>query len=304
VTQVVLQNVEVLGNDRSIQRDDQGEPQAIAVITLLVTPEQAEQLAMASSDGRLQLALRNRSTWTPSRRGESGRELLIRRPVQMVRTSTGVVRPAQPSRVTVEVYRGPQRSESTVERGGGEDDGTEHGATDGPWLPSCSALVPSGPGPPSRASRPVAQNPTPITVAKGSSVVVEHPSTLERVLITDPEVADAVPVSGTEVVINGHMAGSTTLLLWGLDGSRATYTVRVGAEHRVHPGRAGTASFRDRGHGGRSRELGDPERRPDPAPRGGAGARPRASLSNGSEVVDHISVPDQPRFFSGCASPR
>jgi pilus assembly protein CpaB len=119
VTQVVLQNVEVLGNDRSIQRDAQGEPQAISVITLLVTPEQSEQLAMASTDGRLQLALRNQidldSTET---RGVRVSEL-IRRPVPMVRTSTGVVRPAQPSRVTVEVYRGPQRSESTVERGGG-----------------------------------------------------------------------------------------------------------------------------------------------------------------------------------------
>ena len=119
VTQVVLQNVEVLGNDRSIQRDAQGEPVAISVITLLVTPEQSEQLAMASADGRLQLALRGQidldSTET---RGVRASEL-IRRPVQMVRTSTGVVRPAQPSRVTVEVYRGPQRSESTVERGGG-----------------------------------------------------------------------------------------------------------------------------------------------------------------------------------------
>ena len=119
VTQIVLQNIEVLGNDRSIQRDAEGEPEAVSVITLLVTPEQSEQLAMASSDGQLQLALRNQidldSTET---RGVRASEL-IRRPVQMVRTSTGVVRPAQPSRVTVEVYRGPQRSESTVERRGG-----------------------------------------------------------------------------------------------------------------------------------------------------------------------------------------
>jgi pilus assembly protein CpaB len=120
ITQLVLQNVPVLGNDRSIQRDAQGEPVPIAVVTVLVTPEQAERLAMAESDGRLQLVLRGQidldSIETP---GVRTSELLRGRPAPVVRTSTGVFRPAQPQRVTVEVYRGPTRSESTVERGGG-----------------------------------------------------------------------------------------------------------------------------------------------------------------------------------------
>ena len=119
ITQLVLQNVPVLGNDRSIQRDEQGEAVPVSVVTVLVTPEQAERLAMAESDGRLQLTLRNNmdvdSIETP---GVRTSQLLRARPAPVF-TGGGPARPAQPSRVTVEVYRGPQRSESTVERGGG-----------------------------------------------------------------------------------------------------------------------------------------------------------------------------------------
>ena len=120
VTQIVLQNVQVLGNDRSIQRDAQGEAVPVSVVTVLVTPEQSERLAMAESDGRLQLALRNNmdidTLETPGTRTS---QLLRARPAPVFTGGGGPVRPAQPSRVTVEVYRGPQRSESTVERGGG-----------------------------------------------------------------------------------------------------------------------------------------------------------------------------------------
>jgi pilus assembly protein CpaB len=119
VTQVVLQNIEVLGNDRSIQRDSEGDPTPISVVTLLVMPEQAERLAMAESEGRLHLALRNQIDLdTVETRGVRPSELLFRAPV-MVRSPTGQMQPAPPRRMTVEVYRGPTRSESTVERGGG-----------------------------------------------------------------------------------------------------------------------------------------------------------------------------------------
>ena len=135
--------------------------------------------------------------------------------------------------------------------------------------------------------------PSVINVAKGSSAVIEHPTTLERVLITDPEVADAVPVSGTEVVINGNLAGSTTLLLWGLDGSRATYTVRVGVNTafiqeelgRLLPGSGITVAG-----AGNSVILSGDRIAPRTAERALALA---SSLSNGSEIVDHISVPDR-----------
>jgi len=120
VTQIVLQNVEVLGNDRSITRDAEGEPEAVSVVTLLLTPAEVERLAMAQSEGRLQLSLRNQldgdTVETPGVRTSE----LLRRAAAPVFTGGGVrAAPRPPSRVTVEVYRGPTRSESTVERTGG-----------------------------------------------------------------------------------------------------------------------------------------------------------------------------------------
>ncbi|HEY6939684.1 MAG TPA: Flp pilus assembly protein CpaB [Terriglobales bacterium] len=59
LTTTVLENVEVLAAGQKLQRSAQGEPQSVPVITLLVSPEDAQKLTMASSEGHIQLALRN-----------------------------------------------------------------------------------------------------------------------------------------------------------------------------------------------------------------------------------------------------
>lgn len=59
VTRVILQNVQALAADQSVQTDADGEPRTVSVVTLLVTPEQGERLVLASNQGRIQLALRN-----------------------------------------------------------------------------------------------------------------------------------------------------------------------------------------------------------------------------------------------------
>ena len=58
-TKLLLQNIQVLAAAQTYQTDAQGTPQPVPVVTLLVTPEQAETLAMASNQGRIQLTLRN-----------------------------------------------------------------------------------------------------------------------------------------------------------------------------------------------------------------------------------------------------
>ena len=58
-TTTVLQDVLVLASGHTLERTSTGEAQNTAVITLLVTPEDAEKLALASSEGKIQLALRN-----------------------------------------------------------------------------------------------------------------------------------------------------------------------------------------------------------------------------------------------------
>jgi pilus assembly protein CpaB len=56
----LLQNIEVLSAGKNFQKDDEGKPAEVPVVNLLVTPEQAELLSLASSNQtRIQLVLRN-----------------------------------------------------------------------------------------------------------------------------------------------------------------------------------------------------------------------------------------------------
>ena len=58
-SKVILENVQVLAAGQNLERDEDGKPQNVQVITLLVSPEDSQKLALASADGRIQLALRN-----------------------------------------------------------------------------------------------------------------------------------------------------------------------------------------------------------------------------------------------------
>ncbi len=55
----VLQNVEVLSAGQNIQKDASGKPVEVQVVSLLVSPEQAEILSLASNESKIQLVLRN-----------------------------------------------------------------------------------------------------------------------------------------------------------------------------------------------------------------------------------------------------
>lgn len=55
----LLQNIEVLSAGTDIQKDAEGKPKPVQVVNLLVTPEQAESLSLASNQTKIQLVLRN-----------------------------------------------------------------------------------------------------------------------------------------------------------------------------------------------------------------------------------------------------
>ena len=59
VTRAILENVRVLAAGQKVEQDEEGKPQTVSVVTLMVTPEEANKLAMASIEGKIQLALRN-----------------------------------------------------------------------------------------------------------------------------------------------------------------------------------------------------------------------------------------------------
>ena len=58
-TTTVLENVAVIATGQRLERNSAGDPQMTPVITLLVSPDDAQKLTLASTQGRIQLALRN-----------------------------------------------------------------------------------------------------------------------------------------------------------------------------------------------------------------------------------------------------
>jgi pilus assembly protein CpaB len=120
ITKVVLQNITVLTAGTRLEQDDkEGKPVQVTVVTMAVSPEQAEKLALASTEGKIQLALRNPlDTSTPETPGIRPALLLgMARPVRMVKKAgkpgQAPVLVAEPA-PTVEVIRGDKRATEVV----------------------------------------------------------------------------------------------------------------------------------------------------------------------------------------------
>jgi pilus assembly protein CpaB len=120
VTKTLLQNVQTLAAGQSVTRDKEGKAQTVTVITLLVSPDDAELLALAAKEGRLQLALRNTlDTLAVSTSGARSDKLTpgsasssSKRP-QRNRSLTPTPR-ANPT--VVEGYRGGERTLTTFQK--------------------------------------------------------------------------------------------------------------------------------------------------------------------------------------------
>jgi pilus assembly protein CpaB len=61
ISKIVLQNIKVLASGQNIDKpkNDREVERSVKAVTLQVTPEQAEKLALAGSEGKLQLVMRN-----------------------------------------------------------------------------------------------------------------------------------------------------------------------------------------------------------------------------------------------------
>ncbi|MDX1388135.1 MAG: Flp pilus assembly protein CpaB, partial [Acidobacteriota bacterium] len=114
ISQIVLQDVEVLRIGQMIEVDDKNEAQQVTVVTLHVDPEQSERLTLAEEKGYIRLVIRNPlDRDTVETRGVYPRELIGGR---RAATSTGAV-VRRPAGVSVEIISGTERSTRT-ESGG------------------------------------------------------------------------------------------------------------------------------------------------------------------------------------------
>jgi pilus assembly protein CpaB len=125
-SKVVLTNVQVLAAGTKIERDtDKNKPMPVSVVTMLVDPEEAERLTLASTEGKIQLALRNPLDKTmPLTHGIKPAALLgfgapTRNGIARTRTgavspNTPIIVPVEPPPPTVEIIRGDKRAQEVV----------------------------------------------------------------------------------------------------------------------------------------------------------------------------------------------
>jgi pilus assembly protein CpaB len=118
-TTTVLQDVRVLASGHTLEKSATGEAQNTPVITLLVTPEDAQRLALASSEGHIQLALRNPVDTRQEQVPAASAKGLYRGGAPPAPTPAPVrhtiikktIEPPAPTSISVEVYQGDKRAE-------------------------------------------------------------------------------------------------------------------------------------------------------------------------------------------------
>jgi pilus assembly protein CpaB len=104
ISKTILQNLKVLGTGQKIEPRPGDKPQVVPTLTLEVSPEQGERLALAAKEGRISLVLR----------GLGDREVVETQGVGTTNLLGGTLgkakKAAPPPRRTVEVIRGIQRA--------------------------------------------------------------------------------------------------------------------------------------------------------------------------------------------------
>jgi pilus assembly protein CpaB len=135
LTRTLMQNIEVLSAGQNFQKDAEGKPVAVQVVNLLVNPEQAEMLSLASNETRIQLVLRNPLDTQQATAPGTQLASLFGEPVQQKpapvaatgaksRAAAPAPKPpvqapqqvAPPPVLLIEVLNGPQRSEAKFVR--------------------------------------------------------------------------------------------------------------------------------------------------------------------------------------------
>jgi pilus assembly protein CpaB len=122
----LLQNVEVLSAGQNLEKDPEGKPVSVTVVNLLVSPEDAELLTLATKETRVQLVLRNptddKEVKTPGTsmarlflgvKAPGAGDDVVKRAPRVVKPVVVVPIVKEPPPLTVEVIQGPSRSTVT-----------------------------------------------------------------------------------------------------------------------------------------------------------------------------------------------
>jgi len=115
LVKTILQNIQVLSAGVNIQKDAEGKPQQVQVVNLLVTPEQAETLSLATNGVKIQLVLRNPlDTKTDPVPGSAMGNIFADKDLAPVKTKVvarAAKKTAAPAPFSIEVINGSKHSE-------------------------------------------------------------------------------------------------------------------------------------------------------------------------------------------------
>src|SRR6202163_2348589 len=118
-TTTVLENVAVIAVGKSLDRNASPEAQSAPVITLLVSPDDAQKLALVSQEGRIQLSLRNPLDTTRGGIGATrtsslypGDAPVAVEPKPKARKTVAKAAPTAAAPYAVEMIRGNKREEN------------------------------------------------------------------------------------------------------------------------------------------------------------------------------------------------
>jgi pilus assembly protein CpaC len=75
--------------------------------------------------------------------------------------------------------------------------------------------------------------PEDIRLTVGKSIVIDYPTDIARISTSNPDIVDASPVTGREVLVHGKSFGTVTLVVWSKSGQRNFYNITV--EQNLEP---------------------------------------------------------------------
>src|SRR5271168_4253881 len=75
--------------------------------------------------------------------------------------------------------------------------------------------------------------PEEIRLTIGKSIVIDYPADIARISTSNPDIVDASPVTGREVLVHGKSFGTVTLVVWSKTGQRNFYNITV--EQNLEP---------------------------------------------------------------------
>ena len=108
ISKIVLQNIKVLASGQNIDKPkDEREANSVKAVTLQVTPEQAEKLALAASEGKLQLVMRSQIDQGDEQTRGVNKRNLLNGDVAMPVPDAGSLKSEQPKSEAKPVRRAP-----------------------------------------------------------------------------------------------------------------------------------------------------------------------------------------------------